>query len=119
MGRALLVYRLAVRDTRQHAAQAALLVVAIAAATATLTMALSMNGVTSQPYAATRAATDGPDVVAYLTSTGQAKTLVHASGVVNSSGPYPLASAVVRFGGRTAGAYAEGRTQTPAAVDRP
>jgi hypothetical protein len=88
MGKALLVYRLAVRDIRHHAAQAALLVVAIAAATATLTMALSMNGVTSQPYFATRAATKGPDVVAYLTSTAQAKSLVRASGVAGSSGPY-------------------------------
>ena len=40
MGRALLVYRLTVRDLRHHAAQAVLLVIAIAAATATLTMAL-------------------------------------------------------------------------------
>ena len=119
MGRALLVYRLAVRDLRHHAAQAALLVIAIAAATATLTMALSMNGVTGQPYSATRAATDGPDVVAYLTSTAQAKTLVHASGVTGSSGPYPVASATIRFDGRTAGVFAEGRGQTPAAVDRP
>jgi putative ABC transport system permease protein len=119
MGKALLVYRLAVRDLRHHAAQAVLLVVAIAAATATLTMALSMNGVTSQPYSATRAATDGPDVVAYLTSTAQAKTLVHASGVTESSGPYPVASATIRFDGRTAGVFAEGRSQTPAAVDRP
>ena len=90
MGKALLVYRLALRDIRQHAAQAVLLVVAIAAAAATLTMALSMNGVTSQPYFATKAATDGPDVVAYLTSAGQAKTLVHAPGVASSSGPYPV-----------------------------
>ena len=52
MGKALLVYRLTVRDLRHHAAQAVLLVIAIAAATATLTMALSMNGVTSQPYSA-------------------------------------------------------------------
>ena len=119
MGKALLVYRLAVRDLRHHAAQAVLLVVAIAAATATLTMALSMNGVTSQPYAATRAATGGPDVVAYLTSTAQAKSLVHAPGVASSSGPYPVASAVIRFDGRTAGAFAQGRPQAPAAVDRP
>ena len=55
MGSVLLVFRLAVRDVRRHVAQAALLVVAIAAATATLTMALALNGVTSQPYAATRA----------------------------------------------------------------
>jgi predicted lysophospholipase L1 biosynthesis ABC-type transport system permease subunit len=119
MGRTFLVYRLAVRDLRHHAAQAVLLVIAIAAATATLTMALSMNGVTSQPYSATRAATDGPDVVAYLTSTGQAKTLVHASGVASSSGPYPVVAATIRFDGRTAGVFAQGRGQEPAAVDRP
>jgi len=119
MGRAFLVCRLAVRDLRHHAAQAVLLVVAIAAATATLTMALSMNGVTSQPYSATRAATNGPDVVAYLMSTAQARPLVHASGVAESSGPYPVASALIRFDGRTAGVFAQGRSQAPAAVDRP
>ena len=119
MGRAFLVYRLAVRDLRHHAAQAVLLVVAIAAATATLTMALSMNGVTSQPYSATKTATDGPDVVAYLTSTGQAKTLVHAPGVVSSSGPYPVVAATIRFDGRTAGVFAQGRGLAAAAVDRP
>ena len=119
MGRTFLVYRLAVRDLRHHAAQAVLLAVAIAAATATLTMALSMNGVTSQPYSATKAATDGPDVVAYLTSTGQAKALVHAPGVESSSGPYPVVGATIRFDGRTAGVFAQGRGQEPAAVDRP
>ncbi len=119
MGRAFLVYRLAVRDLRHHAAQAVLLVVAIAAATATLTMALSMNGVTSPPYSATKTATDGPDVVAYLTSTGQAKTLVHAPGVVSSSGPYPVVAATIRFDGRTAGVFAQGRGLAAAAVDRP
>jgi putative ABC transport system permease protein len=119
MGKALLVYRLTVRDLRHHAAQAVLLVVAIAAAAATLTMALSMNGVTSQPYSATKAATDGPDVVAYLTSTGQAKTLVHAPGVASSSGPYPVAAATIGFDGRTAGVFAQGRGQEPSAVDRP
>ena len=120
MGRALLVYRLTVRDLRHHAAQAVLLVVAIAAATATLTMALSMNGVTSQPYSATKAATDGPDVVAYLTSTGQAKALVHAPGVASSSGPYPVVAATIRFDGRTAGVFAQGRgPAAAAAVDRP
>ena len=119
MGKALLVYRLAARDLRHHAAQAVLLVVAIAAAAATLTMALALNGVTSQPYNATRAATNGPDVVAYLSSTSQAHSLEHAAGVVSSGGPYPVASATVRFDGRTAGVFAEGRSQTPAAIDRP
>jgi len=119
MGRALLIYRLAARDLRHHAAQAILLVVAIAAASATLTMALAMNGVTSNPYSATQAATKGPDVVAYLTSASQAKTLVHASGVTSSSGPYPVAYGTIGFGGRTAAVFAEARSQTPAAVDQP
>jgi putative ABC transport system permease protein len=120
MGKALLVWRLAARDIRHHAAQAVLLVVAIAAAAATLTMALALNGVTSQaPYAATRAATKGPDVVAYLSSPAQARTLVDASGVTSSSGPYPVAYGTIGFDGRAAAVFAEGRGQTPAAVDQP
>jgi putative ABC transport system permease protein len=120
MGTALLVFRLAARDVRRHAAQAVLLVVAIATAAATLTMGLAMNGVTSQrPYAATRAATKGPDVVAYLSSASQAKSLIDASGVASHSGPYPVASAVIRFDGRLADVFAEGRNTPPAAVDQP
>ena len=120
MGKTLLVCRLAVRDVRHHLAQAVLLVIAIAAATATLTMALALNGVTSQPpYAATRAATKGPDVVAYLTSTSQAKKLVKAPGVANHSGPFPVASGIIRFDGRQADVFAEGRTTAPAEVDQP
>jgi len=120
MGPALLILRLAARDVRRHAAQAALLVVAIAVAAAALTMGLAMNGVTSErPYAATRAATKGPDVVAYLTSTSQAKTLVDASGVKSHSGPYPVASGVIRFDGRVADVWAEGRSTTPTVVDQP
>jgi hypothetical protein len=114
-----LVFRLAARDVRRHAAQAALLVVAIAAAAATLTMALALNGVTSQPYAATRAETKGPDVVANLTSASQAKGLIHASGVTAASGPYPVAAATIRFDGRTAEVFAEGRDTASAAVDQP
>lgn len=119
MGRIVLTWRLAVRDVRRHLAQALLLVVAIAAASATLTMALALNGVTSQPYAATRAATKGPDVIAYLTSPSQAKTLVSASGVTASSGPFPVVAGAVRFGSRTASVFAEGRGTVPAAVDQP
>jgi putative ABC transport system permease protein len=120
MGTALLVLRLAARDVRRHLAQAALLVVAIAAAGAALTMGLALNGVTSQhPYAATRAATKGPDVVAYLTSASQATKLVDASGVASDSGPYPVVSATIRFDGRLADVFAEGRATAPAAVDQP
>ncbi len=120
MGKILLVGRLAARDIRRHQAEAILLVIAIAAAAAAFTMGLALNGVTTRPpYATTRAATKGPDVVAYLTSASQANKLTHAPGVANDSGPFPVASAVIRFDGRYAGVFAEGRTTAPAAVDQP
>jgi putative ABC transport system permease protein len=119
MGRFVLFCRLAARDVRQHLAQALLLVVAIAVASAALTMALALNGVTNNPYQRTRSATRGPDVVAYLGSAGQATSLIHAQGVTEYSGPYLVASDVIDFHGRTAGVQAEGRSQTPAAVDQP
>ena len=120
MGTALLVFRLAARDVRHHAAQAVLLVVAIAAATATLTMGLALSGVTAQsPYLTTRAATKGPDVVAYLTSASAADSLTRAAGVANHSGPFPVASATIRFDGRQADVWAEGRAAAAAAVDQP
>ena len=66
LSRTVLVGRLAGRDLRYRPAQAAALLLVIAAATATLTLGLALHGVTSQPYQRTRAATNGPDVVAYL-----------------------------------------------------
>ena len=129
MGRILLVCRLATRDLRHHPAQAALLLLAITAAAATLTLGLALHGVTSQPYQQTRAATNGPDVVAYLPVThqpghrpgppAQVTALIRAPGVTGHSGPYPLASAILRVHGITAGVEAEGRGQAPAAVDQP
>ena len=117
MGTALLVIRLAARDVRHHAGQALLLVVAIAAATATLTMGLALNGVTSKPpYVTTRDATMGPDVVGYLTSVPAANSLTHAAGVANHSGPFPVVSATIRFAGRQADVWAEGRSPVAAAV---
>jgi putative ABC transport system permease protein len=119
MGRTVLVLRLASRDLRRHKAQAVLLLLAITAATTVLTLGLALHGVTSQPYQQTRAATNGPDVVAYLNSPGPAAALTHASGVTADSGPYPLAYTVLEVNGHMAGAEVEGRTQTAAAVDQP
>jgi putative ABC transport system permease protein len=119
MGKILLVGRLAARDLRRHKAQAVLLLLAITAATTVLALGLALSGVTNQPYQQTRAATKGPDVVGSLDTPGQATALIHASGVTAVSGPYPLAYAVLRVNGRTAGAEAEGRTGAPAAVDQP
>ena len=73
LGRGVLLGRLASRDLRYRPAQAALLLLVITAATATLTLGLALHGVTSQPYQRTRAATNGPDVVAIFRScTGRA-----------------------------------------------
>src|SRR5215469_4933004 len=109
MGRILLVCRLAARDLRRHPAQAALLLLAITAAATTLTLGLALHGVTSQPYQQTRAATNGPDVVAYLPvihqpgrrpgPPAQATALTRAPGVTGHSGPYPFASAILRVHG--------------------
>ena len=70
MSRIRLVARLAARDLRQRPAQALLLLLAITAATTTLTLGLALNGVTSHPYQQTRAATNGPDVVAQFAPIG-------------------------------------------------
>jgi ABC-type lipoprotein release transport system permease subunit len=136
MGRTLLVLRLALRDIRRHKGQAVLLLLAITAATTTLALGLALNGVTSHPYQQTRAETNGPDVVAqYGVSIGgptvteasaaqiqgETNSLIHLTGVTESSGPYPVASALLRVRGLTVQVTAEGREQAPAssAVDHP
>jgi putative ABC transport system permease protein len=118
MGRILLVRRLVVRDLRHRPAQAVLLLLAVTAATATLALGLTLNGVTSSPYQRTRAATNGPDIVAFV-SLAQARALIQAPGVTGHSGPYPVASAVLRAHGHTVPVQAEGRDETPATVDQP
>jgi putative ABC transport system permease protein len=78
MGKARLVGRLVRRDLRHHRAQAVLLLLAITAATTVLALGLALHGVTNHPYAQTRAATRGPDVVAQL-----------AGGTIGPHGPTP------------------------------
>ena len=136
MGKIVLVARLAARDIRHHQAQAILLLLAITAATTTLVLGLALNGVTSHPYQQTRAATNGPDLVATLGlgggAPGQGPALVSAAqvqaetrtltglpGVTGSSGPYPVADAVLRTRGLVVQVQAEGRGQAPASVDQP
>lgn len=128
MGKTLLVWRLVVKDVRHHAAEALLLVLAIAAAAATLTLGLSLYGTTNNPYAQTRAATNGPDVVATVFPPGLSNApanpaeltpLEHASGVVASSGPFPVTWAALRTNGTVAAAEVEGRNTTQSPVDRP
>jgi ABC-type lipoprotein release transport system permease subunit len=135
MGRVWLIGRLVGRDLRYRPGPAVLLVLAITTATATLTLGLVLHGVTSQPYLQTRAATKGPDVVAQLSGVtagprrpgpsdmaavaAQVRMLTREPGVAGYSGPYPVASAVLRARGLTADVEVEGRAQAPASLDQP
>jgi len=66
VGRILLVARLAGRDLRRRRLEAALLLLAMVAATTTLTLGLVLRDAASDPYQQTREATNGPDVVAFV-----------------------------------------------------
>jgi putative ABC transport system permease protein len=137
MGRIRLIARLVARDLRRRRGEAVLMLIAITAASATLTLGLILHGVTNQPYAQTRAATRGPDVVANVFPAGLDKgpsaggqgvsarqvaaltTLDHAAGVTGHSGPYPVTWALLGTNGITATAEVEGRDEAAAPLDQP
>lgn len=146
MGKAVLVWRLAVKDIRYRPVQAILLLLAIMAGVATLTLGLALQGTTDNPYARTRTATNGPDVVATALTDGSnapgpattAKPgdangtaagdhveaagllrLANAPGVVAHSGPFPVTWKLLRTGQTTGSAEVEGRSATPSSVDQP
>jgi putative ABC transport system permease protein len=146
VGKILLIGRLVGRDLRYRPSQAVLLLLAICAATTVLSLALDLHGVTNKPYQQTRAETRGPDVVAAfgpLASAGprtpgplvrrlrqrlraaqaqpraEEKALMNAPGVAGHSGPYPVASVIVRLGKVAAPVEAEGRSEAAASVDQP
>ncbi len=125
MGRILLVVRLVLRDLRRRRAETVLLLLAIMAATTTLTLGLVLRGVTDHPYATTRAATTGPDVIAAAVPGIQPadvaglQALISKPGVTSDSGPYPVAGATLGAGNRTASVQAEGRDTGKATVDQP
>jgi hypothetical protein len=79
--------------------------------------------VTSAPYAATRAATAGPDVVAAVQQGGRVPpeltSLEHAPGVVDSSGPYLIATPSLVVDGHADPVMAEGRPAAGSSVDQP
>ncbi|HUA41613.1 MAG TPA: FtsX-like permease family protein [Streptosporangiaceae bacterium] len=142
MSRFVLIGRLAAGDLRHRPAQALLLLLPIIAATTVLSLALALHGVTSQPYQHTRAVTRGPDVVASLGGPvgmghrpghapqdfgvpparqiqAEARSLISAPGVTSHSGPYPVASVVLRLGTAAVPVEAEGRDEANAALDQP
>lgn len=132
-GRVLLVFRLALKDLRRRPTQAILLLLAIAAGAATLTLGLSLQGTTNNPYARTRAATNGPDVIASVfprssrttgivaakAETAELVNFEHASGVVAFSGPFPVTWTLLEKGHTTGGAEVEGRGTALSSIDRP
>jgi len=136
----MLIGRLVGRDLRYRPSQAVLLLLAICAATTVLSLALDLHGVTQQPYQQTRTATRGPDVVAAFGPSAltmphgphgplpgaaeakllaEEKALMSAPGVTGYSGPYPVASVIVRLGTVAAPLEAEGRREAPASLDQP
>lgn len=143
MGQLLAITRLAVRDIRHRPIQAALLLLAITAGAATLTLGLALHGTTNNPYARTRAATDGPDVVVTAfpggspAGSGQAtpgaggtaggtgaaaatlRPLEHAADVVAHSGPFPVTWTLFHDGATTGSAEIEGRSYANSPVDQP
>ena len=127
MGRLLLVARLAIGDIKRRRTQSALLMMMIVTTTTTLTIGLALHKVTDSPFARTRAATRGPDIIAEIVPpagarpdvTGEFAPLVHAPSVVGTSGPYPVASVRLTARGVDVQAQAEGRDTAPAAIDRP
>lgn len=122
-----LIWRLVIADIKRRPVQAALLVVMIVTTTTTLTLGLALHKVTESPFARTRAATRGPDVIAELApppgktapTTAQLATLSHARGVTSTSGPYPLTFAKLTAPGIEIQAEAEGRDTEPAAIEQP
>jgi putative ABC transport system permease protein len=127
VGRLVLIWRLVSGDIERRPIQAALLLVMILTTTTTLTLGLSLRKVTDSPFARTRAATHGPDLVAEIVpnaGTGASVTkqfdpLIRAPGVVGTAGPYPVAFTRLTAPGTAVDAQAEGRDFTPAAIDQP
>jgi ABC-type lipoprotein release transport system permease subunit len=137
MGMVRIVGRMVARDLRRHPAQAVLLLLAITAATSILTLGLALHGVASNPYQQTRAATNGPDVVADIAGPAaaphgpggaqknnppplnQARALARLPGVTAYSGPYLQTSALLRARGLASITEIQGRDTAAAAVDQP
>jgi ABC-type antimicrobial peptide transport system permease subunit len=139
VGRLLVISRLALADIKRRRVQSALLLLMIVTTTTTLTIALALHKVTDSPFARTRAATRGPDIVAEINPPAGTRSgvtrgfapLVHArgvagtgdvagtGGVAGTSGPYPIAFTGLSSRGMDLDAEVEGRDVAPAAVDQP
>jgi len=87
-----------------------------------LTLGLVLRDAASDPYQSTREATNGPDVVASVsqpTELSGLEELASVPGVIDHSGPYPVAPAKLQASGRTSDVQAVGRDAASASVDQP
>jgi putative ABC transport system permease protein len=127
VGRLVAVARLVLGDIKRRPAQAALLLVMIMTTTTTLALGLALRTVSNDPFARTRAASRGPDVVADVvpprgsraSARDQLAPLLHAHGVAAASPLYPVASVTLTAPGVDVPARGEGRDSRPAAIDQP
>jgi putative ABC transport system permease protein len=127
VGRLLLIWRLVAGDIKRRPVQAALLLLVIVTTTTTLTLGLALRKVTDSPFARTRAATRGPDVVAQIAPqsgavarpAAQFASLLRPGQVTGMSGPYPFTLASLTAPGIDIVAQAEGRDLAPAKLDQP
>jgi putative ABC transport system permease protein len=127
VGRLLLISRLVAGDIRRRPVQAALLFVVIGTTATTLSLGLALRHLAQSPFARTRAATKGPDIVADLqpnpgvhgTPSRAFAPLLHAPGVAETAGPFPLAFVRLTDPGINVPVDAEGRIQTFSAVNQP
>lgn len=129
MRRAALSVRLGWSDLRRRRAETLLLLLAATVAATTLTIGLVLHGQTATPYAQTRAATAGPDVVGFLSprprhalgapDVDRLEAYSRAPDVVAHSGPFPETWTSVQTGRFTTVAAVQGRDRAPSAVDRP
>ncbi len=127
MGRLLLVSRLVIGDIKRRRVQSALLLLMILTTTTTLTIGLALHKVTDSPFARTRAATRGPDIIAEINPPSDTRSavtqgfasLVRAGGVAGTSGPYPIAFARLSSRRVDVQAEVEGRDVAAAAIDQP
>jgi ABC-type lipoprotein release transport system permease subunit len=132
MGRLLLIKRLVIGDIKRHRGQSALLLLVILATTTALSLGLALRHVSESPFARTRVATKGPDVVAQLgyapssarPSPSQFAPLLHAKGVSATAGPFPVALASLSTNSASTNSasvpvQAEGRDSNASAVDQP
>lgn len=127
MGRVLLIWRLVIGDIKRRRVQSLLLVVMIMTTTTTLALALTLHHASQSPFARTRAATKGPDLVASngpapgssRPSPTQFAPLIHARAAAATAGPFPVAFTRLTAPGINVAVDAEGRDHAAAAVDQP